>query len=94
MEPYKFWIITHFVAVFCVESNALNTLLVFDNNFWDLHSILDKFLNIFWTKMCLGRQPQKPVVLQTFLPCLFRDQLKLTLVPDGNFSSGLSEIFF
>ena len=32
--------ITHFVAVFCVESNALNTLLVFDYNFWDL--------NFFW----------------------------------------------
>ena len=28
--------ITHFVAVFCMESNALTTLLVFDNNFWDL----------------------------------------------------------
>ncbi len=28
--------ITHVVAVFCVESNILNTLLVFDNNFWDL----------------------------------------------------------
>ena len=31
---------THFMAVFCVESNALNTLFVFDNNFWDLE--------IFW----------------------------------------------
>ena len=37
---YPAAMITHFVAVFCVESNALDTLLVFDNNFWDFE--------IFW----------------------------------------------
>ena len=44
--------ITHFMVVFCVESNALNTLLVFDNNFWDLENfwMITHFVAVFFVR--------------------------------------------
>ena len=50
-----FWMIAHFVAVFCVENDALNA--------W---RVLFYFLDVCYVS------PQKPVVLQTILPCFNR----------------------
>ena len=93
----EFWMITHFVAVFCERNHAPNALCLLDELLWDLEKFWE--ISVFcegnhapnalwlltssdqlwdlnaWQKLfdfldvCYVSS-QKPVVLQTILPCL------------------------